>query len=374
MELDSGGKGLVFATLIGGSLFEQLSGLALTGDSITVAGSTVSADFPAQDYGLPTCNLASLPWALSTTFVASFDHSGKLLTSFEYGTCSNEVVTGLATGSAGLLLAASYLNEQGTFLARIDMSATTPVQVAAVANAASLMIGACAPLEIITVFGSGLGPKEGVSAPAGSPLPLSLAGTQVIFDGHPAPLLFVQESQINAIVPASVAPGNHDVSTQTWISVSRTLTGAVPSSPGLRTVVNRASPGLFTQDGSGFGQGAILNEDGTVNSISNPADRGSVITLFGTGGGLTSPLFEDGQIATAAAPIWTVGAGVVIGDHLAKVLYAGTAPGLVNGALQINARIPQDAPTATDVPIAVFAELGADIFFFGQAGVTVAVR
>ncbi len=374
MELDRTGRNLVFATLIGGSFSDKISALVLTGDSITVAGSAWSVDFPARDHGLDRCNLASLPWALSTTFVASFDHFGKLLTSFEYGTCSNEVVTSLAAAPTGLLLAASYLNELRTFLALIDMSATAPIQVAAVVNAASLEIGAYAPLEIITVFGSGLGPKLGVSAPSGSSLPLSLAGTQVLFDGKPAPLLFVQESQINAIVPASAAPGNHDISTQVWISVIRTLTGAVPSSSGLRTVITRAAPGLFTQDGSGLGPGAILNEDGTLNSVSNPAARGSVVALFATGGGLTSPLLGDGQIATIAAPLSTVGAGVAIGDRFANVLYAGTAPGLVNGALQINARIPEDAPTGAAVPIVVFAQLGAEIFFFGQAGVTVAVR
>jgi uncharacterized protein (TIGR03437 family) len=94
-------------------------------------------------------------------------------------------------------------------------------------------------------------------------------------------------------------------------------------------------PGLFTHDGSGRGQAAILNEDGTINSVLKPAPCGSIVALFGTGGDLTDPLFGDGQIATAAAPTVVHGLRTFIGNQFVRADYRGAAPGLVNGAIQV---------------------------------------
>ena len=70
------------------------------------------------------------------------------------------------------------------------------------------------------------------------------------------------------------------------------------------------------------GQASATNEDGSINSASNPASRGSVITLYGTGQGV------------AGLPV-----SVTIGGLLADVLYAGATPAYP-GMLQINARVP----------------------------------
>jgi uncharacterized protein (TIGR03437 family) len=58
-----------------------------------------------------------------------------------------------------------------------------------------------------------------------------------------------------------------------------------------------SKPGIFTLNGSGSGQAAVLNQDGSINSPRNPADPGSVVSLFLTGTGQTSPPSVEGEIA-----------------------------------------------------------------------------
>jgi uncharacterized protein (TIGR03437 family) len=76
-----------------------------------------------------------------------------------------------------------------------------------------------------------------------------------------------------------------------------------------------ASPGIYSVDGSGFGQGYILNADGTLNSPSNPAAPGAPITIFATGVGkfttvngyavtdLPVAVFVDGFYANGIAAV-----------------------------------------------------------------------
>ena len=61
-----------------------------------------------------------------------------------------------------------------------------------------------------------------------------------------------------------------------------------------------AAPALFSANSSGKGNGAILNQDNTPNSPANPAEKGSVVVLFGTGEGQTNPRGVDGRIAMGA--------------------------------------------------------------------------
>ena len=57
-----------------------------------------------------------------------------------------------------------------------------------------------------------------------------------------------------------------------------------------------ASPGLFSADGTGGGQGYILNKNGTLNTPANPAAPGDRITIMATGVGPVS--FTDGYAVT----------------------------------------------------------------------------
>jgi uncharacterized protein (TIGR03437 family) len=363
LELDSEGRSLVFSTLFGGERDDLPFGLALTGNSITIAGISSSWYLPVQDYGLSRCNLSSFAYDFGepyTPFVASFDHEGHLITAFDYGECNNERVSDAVSGPSGLLVAGTYAQYCLSSLTSIDLNATAPVQIAAITDAASFQIGPYSPLEIISIFGKGLGPKEGVAASlVGGAFPTALAGTQVLVGGKRLPLLYVRDDQINAVVPAGVD--------MPWAEFTVWRGGGLYSEM-FKTSMKSATPALFTVDGSGLGQGAILNQDGTVNSSLNPAQRGSIVCLFGTGGGLTQPLFGDGQLTTGMTS-FLLSVSVQFGAQFGVIEYAGSAPSLVNGALQVNARIPMDAPTGPAVPVTLHSYP-----YQSQSGVTVAIR
>jgi uncharacterized protein (TIGR03437 family) len=232
-----------------------------------------------------------------------------------------------------------------------------------VVNGASFLSGQIAPGELITIFGSALGPPSPVGlqlTPDGSSVTTSLGGTQVLFDGSPAPLTYVSDGQVNAIVPFELA-GNA-VSTQVQVQVNGTPSGAVT------LFLTSASPAIFTT-GGGSGQAAALNQDNSPNSASNPAAIGSVLQVYMTGAGQTMPASTDGQLAgsTPWIPLGTVTA--TIGGVPAAVQYAGSAYGLVAGVTQVNVVVPDGAPTGSAVPIVL--QVGANP---SPSGVTVALH
>lgn len=228
-------------------------------------------------------------------------------------------------------------------------------------NAASFTAGSVAPGEIITIFGSNIGPATpAFSKPSADGLiPKELAGVKVSFDGMLAPLLYVSSTQTNTIVPFAVA-GN--TSTHVVVTYNGNLAWQI-SLP-----VNEASPGLFTSDSSGRGQAAVLNQDFGTNSISNAAARGSIVMMFATGAGQTDPPGVDGMITQGDSVMPRLAVSVLIGGQPADVIYAGNAPGLVAGALQVNARIPEKINSGL---VSVLLSIGG---IPSQSGVTLAVR
>jgi uncharacterized protein (TIGR03437 family) len=115
------------------------------------------------------------------------------------------------------------------------------------------------------------------------------------------------------------------------------------------------SPGLFTVDGSGSGQVAALNQDGSLNNGANPAKAGSIVTLYGTGQGAVHGMPTDGQpeqgiLPTAETPQVFINSGFVpAGD----VLWSGLAPGFA-GLWQINVKVPSDAPPADVIVFVIY--------------------
>jgi uncharacterized protein (TIGR03437 family) len=120
--------------------------------------------------------------------------------------------------------------------------------------------------------------------------------------------------------------------------------------------VIQAAPALFAMDGTGGGQGAILNNDGSVNSYDNPAQRGSVVSLFGTGLGQTIPVSEDGMINDSLTlPAAVLPVTALIDGQPAEILYAGAAPGMLHGFVQVNVRIPAALISTGDVRVTLKA-------------------
>ena len=213
-----------------------------------------------------------------------------------------------------------------------------PPQVTAVANGASFLAEAVSPGEVLAVFGANLGPAEltNMQMTAGGQVTSTLANTQIFFDGVSAPMLYTSANQIGAIVPFGTAGPTTQIVVWSQGQSSAPLT--MPVFP--------ATPALFSLDGTGGGPGAILNQDGSLNSAANPAARGSVVVLYGTGAGQTNPAGDDGMISVGSPlPTPVLPVSIFIDGRPAEVLYAGAAPEMVQGVIQINARVPATAST-----------------------------
>ncbi|MEI9972608.1 MAG: hypothetical protein WDO73_11435 [Ignavibacteriota bacterium] len=197
-----------------------------------------------------------------------------------------------------------------------------PAQISVV-NAASLAPGPVAPGEVVTIFGSDMGPQTGVSAlidPA-APLGAQLAGVVVLFDGVPAPLFYVQASQINAQAPYSIAG-------QAITNIQVIFQGAVVNS--VSAMVAEAAPGVFP---------TAINQDGSFNSVANPAVAGSYVTIYATGAGLSDGWNIAGQPAAAPYALPVLPVTATIAGVSAPIAWAGSAPGLI-GMLQVNLIVP----------------------------------
>jgi uncharacterized protein (TIGR03437 family) len=189
----------------------------------------------------------------------------------------------------------------------------------------------------------------------------TVSNTRVLFDGVPGPILYTSDKQINAIVP-------YDLFGRVSTSIQVEYQG-IRSAP-LQFAVKDAAPGIFTLDQSGRNQGAILNQDGTVNGPNFPAAKGSVVSIYATGEGQTTPVGINGKIIGSdlrkpLLPVTVTINGIVINPQ-----YAGSAPTLVSGALQVNVQIPANAPSGA-LPVQIQIGNSTQV---SQPGVTLVVR
>ena len=252
-----------------------------------------------------------------------------------------------------------YLAERLNNAIRVLKPIAPLLAVSASANAASNLTGSVAPGEIVVVYGSGIGPAQLAVArvDAQGRYGTTLAGTRVLFNGTPARMLYSWVTQASAIVPYNLSG--------TSASIQIEYQGA--KSDPISVSVAPSAPGLFTLDATGKGQAAAFNEDGSLNTASRPAKGGTFVSLYATGEGQTSPGGVDGQPATPPFPKPLLPVQVTIDGKPAEVTYAGGAPGIVAGLMQINARIPTNAQIG-NVPVVITVASASS-----QAGVTIAV-
>ncbi len=195
------------------------------------------------------------------------------------------------------------------------------------------------PGAIVSIFGSQLGPSQGVGFQLENGLvPTTLGGTQVLVNGEPAPLLYSSAAQLNLILPYSLVVGS-----QPTIQVVNNGTSA-----------NQMSASVLAQGISIFSVGnsaaAALNQDGTLNSPQNPAKAGSVVMLFGTGGGATVPPSVAGEVTPLVLRPLANTPDVTVDTTNLVVEWAGAAPGLVSGVTQVNVQLPDVIPTVQGYP------------------------
>ncbi len=227
--------------------------------------------------------------------------------------------------------------------------ATVPLPpIKAVVNAASYIGGPVSPGEMVTIFGTVIGPPTAAYAtvdPSTGKLATTIGGVQVLFNGIPAPMIYASSTQVSAVVPYEIASAANP-------SVRITFEGQ--TSDAYQLSLAAAAPGLFAQNASGGGQGAILNQDNTLNWGGNLAAPGSIVQMFLTGEGQTNPPGVTGAITSATLPPPQVTPApalpiqVMIGGQPAVYTYAGEAPGMVAGVMQLNVRIPANVQPGLD--------------------------
>jgi uncharacterized protein (TIGR03437 family) len=393
---EQGAAQLEYSTFLTGGLLDQVNAIQLgQNGQIVVAGFTQSFVFPTtsdafqRDYagfvidGVPSSKaflsiidptVAGMNGLVYSTFYGgSYSEDANAMALDPTGTVAT--IAGSATSPDLFVTASAYQPKLSStygdaFVATFYLAQSGPV-VASMVNAASFAKANrnFAPGEIVTLFGSNLGPKmlAGAELDSTGHLATTLAGCQFLVNATPAPLVYVQADQVSAILPYELTP-------QVGGDLENYAQMVCNGTPGnvFEFSVAAADPAIFSATQTGQGQAAVLNQDGSYNSASNPAAGGSIVQIFATGEGVLAPAGQDGRIETgpvASIPVPALPVTVTFGTTASpNITYAGVAPGEVDGLLQIDAQLPTGL-TPGNVPIVLNIGKNAS-----PQGLTIAVK
>jgi uncharacterized protein (TIGR03437 family) len=339
--------------------------LTPAGFSCTYSVSPTNLQAPASGgsltVGIQTA--ASCPWAVSGV------PGWITVSAASSGAASASVALAIFPNNSGATLSATIL------IAGVSVTVTQPATAMAalppirsVVNAASYIGGPVSAGEMVTIFGTGIGPATAAYAttdPATGKLATTIGGVEVLFNGTPAPMIYASSTQVSAVVPYEMATISSPL---VWIEYS----GQTSNAYALTSAAT--APGLFAQNASGSGSGAILNQDNSLNGPSHPAAKGSIVQVFMTGEGQTTPQGVTGRMTTVTSPPPQVTPAPVqpiqvsINGQPANYTYAGEAPGMVAGVMQLNVQIPANAPSG---PLSIQVSIGGNM---SQSGITVSVQ
>ncbi len=370
-KLNPAGSAFVYLSFLGGEANESGTAIAIDGSgNAYVTGFTDSLDFPTSGTPLQSRSAGDggqAPYLLfGDSFLTVVNPTGSaMLYSSYFGGRNDEIGFGIAVDANGVVYmtgntlstdlpvtANAFQKTYGgrgstnvaftkgdAFLSIFTGFPASPPMVKGITNSASNAAGVVSAGMIFTGYGVKLGPDAlaGAQLDANGLLSGNVSGSQILFNEKPAPIVYTSAGQVAGIVPYSIAG-------QATAQVVAVYQGQ--RSPPFTVQVANAVPALFSADYSGKGQAAAFNQDGSVNSQSNPAAKGSVVVFFGTGeGGLTPPPV-DGTIANGL-PTWRPinPLKLSVGGAAATVLYANTAPGQVAGLLQVNAQLAANTPS-----------------------------
>lgn len=376
-------SGSVVITPTGGTPVTVPVSLTLGAATIAVSQTTLSFSYAAGG-ATPTAQTVNITLSNSSVTGATFTAaatstpSGWLAVTPASGAAPGAVTvsitpTGLSAGTySGSIAVAGATGATGSATINVTLTVTVPVPtITAVLNAASFLSGAISPGEIVSIFGTNIGPATPASLTldsTGKFVTTTLGGVQVQINGLSAPLTYVSSTQINAVVPYEIAGIQ---SLTMFVKTNVTASTGGQTSTGFALTAAATAAGIFTQNGSGTGPGAILDSDSvTVNSATHPASRGTAVVIYMTGEGQTSPQGVDGKVTTAPYPAPLLPVAVTIGGQPATVQFMGEAPGFVSGVLQLNVVVPTTLTTTGAVAVSVAFGGGST----SQPGVTVNIQ
>jgi len=357
-KLNANGQTLVYSTYLGGSGEDAGYGIAVdAGNNAYVTGTTASTDFPATSDAFQTSNQGT-----SNAIVAAVDPTGGTLLFSSYlggngspgsggdyadavsASCAGGLVVTGGTASAnfpvtsGAFLATYPGSTTNAFLTSIAAGPAMPAIGSGVAGTWAPAAGPVAPGSLLSIYGGGFAVARNISQTL--PLPTSAAGTTVTIDNIAAPILYASPSQMNVQVPYEVSPGAAVV----------TVKNACGASAPAIFQVSQAAPYIWQ---SGPGGSAAFNQDGTLNSPSNPAAAGSVIVVFVTGiGPVSNPVATGAGAPPSPYSTATLPHSATIGGWPSGVNFLGLTPGTA-GVAQANLVVPALSPGAYPVVVTV---------------------
>jgi uncharacterized protein (TIGR03437 family) len=329
--------------------------------SYSVSPTTLQAPASGGNWTVGIQTTPSCPWTLSGL-------PGWITVSGTSGIGSANVTFAISSNISGPPLAATVFVAGVPVAVTLAVAIPPPPAIKSVVNAASFNGGPVSPGELVTIFGTGMGPTTAAYAttdPLTGRLATNIGGVLVLFNGVAAPMIYASGTQVSAVVPYEMASvANASV----WIWYGGQTSNVYP------LTLASAAPGLFAQNSSGSGPGAILNQDNSLNGPNHAAAKGSIVQVFMTGEGLTTPQEATGAITTVTlpppqvtpAPVQPV--RVFLDGQQVPYTYAGEAPGMVAGVMQLNVQIPANAPSGA---LAIAVSAGGNM---SQSGITVTVQ
>lgn len=217
-----------------------------------------------------------------------------------------------------------------------------PIRTAIVDSATYQEIPLVAPGSLVTIFGKDLSAStESASDPVN--LPKQLGTTRVELAGKSLPLLYVSDSQVNAVVPYGVTPDELQS-----LVVVRESTPSLPD--GLK--VAKALPGIFIPDTTKPMLGSIYRaSDLSLITPSNPAMRGEEILLYCAGLGAVDQTVEAGTLPPAAPAAKVISVPMIVIDGADLTPISAILSVEAAGRYEVRVRVPQNAPTGDEVPV-----------------------
>jgi len=331
-KLDPSGQNLLFSVPVGGSGVQVDSA-----GNVDVAGGYGAS--PIQGYSMTVSlpALANIPsgclpdqlLSIDAAYVAQLHGTQGALLNTQFIGGDSLRIAAVALSGSNLWIAGATDNQNvpftpgastlyfpnvfpaagaGAYLGAVDFSQSQPPgapHIDCIIDAADgADVGPVAPLQLLTILGSNLGPDTGVAAPDYADT--NVAGVQVSIENTPAQLLYASSTQINLAVPApQKIAGNLS-------PIQITFNGATSTARAIPISYSFVAPQIFLNSALTFPLASppvfaalALNPDGTVNSPSNPASSGSSISVF-VNGLIPNPNVTTAPLHLSADGGWTV--------------------------------------------------------------------